>query len=109
MVSWDGWSAGSVDRPQNAGNDGIRPTTADTLAVLYDAYGAGVNFQNTVWSCELNVSGTSQLQIADATPGPVVNVANNLDGTAATAQAITIYFLSKNTIMMSQQGIDILR
>ena len=109
MVSWDGWSAGCVDRPQNAGNDGIRPTTADSLAVLYDAYGAGVNFQNTVWSCELNVSGTSQLQVADATPGPVVNVANNLDGTAATAQAITIYFLSKNTIMMSQAGIDILR
>jgi len=108
ISSWDGWSAGVVDRPQNAGRDGVTPGTAEGLAVLYDAYGAGVNFQNTVWSVEVNCSSTSQLEI-DATAAPPVRDANNLDGTAATAQAIVIYFLSKNTLMMSSNGIDVVR
>ena len=105
MNAWQSWGAGAVDRAQNAGRDGVAPGSANSLSVLYDAYGSGVNFQNTVWSCELNTSSTSQLRINDV---PTV-VANNLDGTATTAQAITMYFLSKNTIMMSPQGIDLQR
>tara|TARA_R110001592_G_scaffold254368_1_gene517801 strand:+ start:1902 stop:3338 length:1437 start_codon:yes stop_codon:yes gene_type:complete len=105
MNAYSGWSAGCVDRPQNAGRDGISPGSANTLSILYDAYGAGVNFQNTVWSSEINTSGQNQLRVNDT---PTV-LANNLDGTAATAQAIVMYFLSKNTIMMSAQGIDLQR
>ena len=106
MNSYSGWSAGSVDRPQSAGNTGIAPGSCNTLSILYDAYGAGINFTNTVWSSEINTSGTNQLRVSDIGP---VTLANNLDGTAATAQAIVMYFLSKNTIMMSAAGIDMQR
>ena len=105
MNAYSGWSAGCVDRDQNAGRDGVSPGSANTLSILYDAYGAGINFSNTVWSTEINVSGQNQLRVNDT---PLV-LANNLDGTAATAQAIVMYFLSKNTIMMSSQGIDMQR
>jgi len=105
MVAYNNWSGGAVDRYQNAGRNGITPSTADGIAILYDAYGSGTNFQQVVWSFELQTSATSQLRIND-TP---LDVANSIDGTSATAQATTIYFLNKNTLMLSPNGIDVQR
>ena len=76
------------------------------MAMLYDAYGSGVNFQQMVWSIQLQTSATNVLQIDSATP---TNIANNIDGTAATAQAVSIFYLNKNTLMLSPQGINVVR
>ena len=105
MSAYNSWSGGCVDRPQNAGRDGITPGTSDGIAILYDAYGSGTDFAQVVWSFELGSSGTNQLRI-NATP---TDEPNCVDGTAATAQAATIFFLNKNTLMMSPNGINVER
>jgi len=104
MLAYNNWSAGAVDKSQNSGRDGTTPGTAMGCAILYDAYGSGTNFQQTVFSFELQTSATNQLRISNG-----VNVANSIDGTSATAQAATLYFLNKNTLMLSPQGIDVQR
>ncbi len=109
-ISYRGWSAGSVDIAQNTGDSGITPCGAFTQGILYDAYGPGQDFSNMVWSCEFNVSATNQLSAGiNATQGAVAPVTNSLDGTATTAQSVTIYFLNKNTLMFNAQGIDVQR
>jgi len=104
MLAYNNWSAGAVDKSQNSGRDGTTPGTAMGIAILYDAYGSGTNFQQTVFSFELQTSATNQLRISNG-----VNVSNSIDGTSATAQACTLYFLNKNTLMLSPQGIDVQR
>ena len=101
--SFNAWAGGSLNLPQNAGRDGITPEPNFGTAILYDAYGAGTNFQNTVWSTQITTSSVSQLNTGSGAR------ANNLDGTAATAQAVSIYYLNKNTLVFSGQGIDIIR
>ena len=100
---YSGWSGGSKYMHQNAGRDGITPQPCGGFAMLYDNYGSGTNFSQVVWSIELEASATSTLEIGN------VNVANNLDGTAATAQALNIWYLNKNTLMFSGNGIDVVR
>ena len=106
MQSYNSWFGGSTDRSQNSGRDGVTPGTCDGIGILYDAYGSGVNFQNSVWSIEANFSATSQLSIEETTP---TRLANGLDGTAAQSQAAVVFFLNKNTLMLSQAGIDVQR
>ncbi len=103
--------AGSVDVAQNTGRDGIAPGGCFTQGILYDAYGVGQNFSNMVWSCEFDFSGGNQLTpgLAAVPPATVAGVANNLDGTATTAQSVNIYFLNKNTLIFNQNGIDVQR
>ena len=63
-----------------------------------------------VWSCEFNFSGNNQLAPGLGAAGAVLaGVANSLDGTAATAQSVNIYFLNKNTLIFNQNGIDVQR
>ena len=64
-----------------------------------------------VWSCEFNFSANNQLTpgLDAAPPAVVAGVANNLDGTATTAQSVNIYFLNKNTLIFNQGGIDVQR
>ena len=102
---WNSWGSAALDRNQNAGRDGITPTTADGLGILYDKYGSGTDFSQTVFSTELQFSGTSEAlpQVGGA------NQKNSLDGTSATSQAVCLYFLNKNTIQMSSQGINVIR
>tara|TARA_R110002153_G_scaffold271324_1_gene438540 strand:+ start:314 stop:1762 length:1449 start_codon:yes stop_codon:yes gene_type:complete len=106
MSAYNTWAGGAVDRPQNAGRDGITPSTSDGVGILYDAYGSGTDFSQQVWSFELRTSATNVLRVASTGP---VDVANNIDGQAATAQAATIYFLNKNTLFMSPNGINVQR
>jgi len=110
-LSYNNWGAGIVDVAQNTGRDGVQPGGAFGFGVLYDAYGAGQDFSNMVWSCEFNFSGQNQLTpgLAAAPPNVVAGVANNLDGTATTAQSVNIYFLNKNTLVFNQNGIDVQR
>jgi len=105
LQAYNNWSGGSTDRTQNSGRDGVTPQTCDGIGILYDAYGSGTNFQTVVWSFEANYSATNQLRV-NATP---TDIANNIDGTAATAQAAVVYFLNKNTLLLSSMGIDVQR
>ena len=104
--AYNNWYGGSTDRAQNSGRDGVLPSTADGQAMLYDAYGGGVSFQQMVWSIQLQTSSTNLLQIESATP---TNLANNIDGTSTTAQAVSIFYLNKNTLMLSPNGINVIR
>jgi len=110
-LSYNNWGAGSVDVAQNTGRTGVEPGGAFGFGILYDAYGAGQDFSNMVWSCEFNFSGGNQLTpgLAAVPPATVAGVANNLDGTAATAQSVNIYFLNKNTLVFNANGIDVQR
>ena len=58
-----------------------------------------------MWSIEGNWSSNNTLRV-NATPTDLVN---SINGTAATAQAAVIFFLNKNTLMLSQGGIDVQR
>lgn len=107
-LQWNGWSAGVLNRNQNANRDGIRPGTADCLGILYDAYGSGTDFSQMVFSTELQYASNSAGQPVVA-PAASAGQVNDLDGTAATAQAVCLYFLNKNTLLFSPQGIDVRR
>ncbi len=100
-LQWNGWSSGVLDRNQNAGRTGTTPGTADCLGILYDAYGSGTDFSQMVFSTEIQVS-------PDSTAQPN-GVANSLTGAAANAQAVCLYFLNKNTLLFSPQGINVVR
>ena len=102
-LSYNGWSGGATNRFLNAGRTGDRPQSSDGLAILYDAYGSGQNFSQRVWSIQLRTSATNILNTGAG------NVPNNIDGTAATALAASVFFLSKNTIMFGGSGIDVAR
>ena len=104
LQAYNNWSGGSTDRTQNSGRDGITPQTCEGIGILYDSYGSGTNFQNVVWSIEGNWSANNQLRV-----NPTTDLSNSLDGTAATAQAAVIFFLNKNTLLLSQNGIDVQR
>ena len=102
-LGYNNWSGGAVNRFNNAGRTGDRPETSDGFSILYDAYGVGQNFTNRVWSVQLKSSGTNLLN----TGAGAVN--NNIDGTAATASAVSVFFLNKNTILYGGAGIDVRR
>ena len=102
-LGYNNWSGGAVNRFNNAGRTGDRPETSDGLSILYDAYGVGQNFTNRVWSVQLKSSATNLLN----TGAGAVN--NNIDGTAATASAVSVFFLNKNTILYGGAGIDVRR
>lgn len=104
------WSSGVRNRAQTSNNGGLVPGTAEGLGCLLDAYGSGVDYSQSVWAMELVYSGTNRLNRTNAA-GAVANapVADNLDGTAATSQGVFIYFLNKNTLLLSPNGIDIQR
>ena len=109
-LEYNGWSAGAVDRDQSAGRDGITPGTAHTQAILFDSFGGGTNFSQEVFSFELRISGDNQqLTGVDNAGGVIGASANNIDGTAATAQAVHLYFLNQNTISYSPNGISLER
>ena len=99
-----------MDRDQSAGRDGITPGTAHTQAILFDSFGGGTNFSQEVFSFELRISGDNQqLTGVDNAGGVIGASANNIDGTAATAQAVHLYFLNQNTISYSPNGISLER
>ena len=82
-----------------------RPTELTLVVTNTDVDTVCTNFQNVVWSIEGNWSSNNTLRV-NATP---TDLSNSLDGTAATAQAAVIFFLNKNTLLLSQNGIDVQR
>ena len=90
-LAWNAWNAGVIDRSQTANNDGASQGTANGVGILYDHNGTGVDFSQQVFSMELEASG------------------DDLDGTAAKAQGCYLVFLNKNQIIMSQNGIEVIR
>ena len=108
--SYNSWSGGAVNQTINAGRTGETPQGSDGLAILYDAYGSGQNFSQRVWSIQLRTSAVNQLNNTAQTGGVAgTNRANSIDGTAATAQACSVFFLSKNTILFGGGGTDVQR
>ena len=87
MLSYNTFSSGITDRTQTQNNAGNDKGTINGSGILYDAYGAGENFSQTVWSCEFN----------NAT----------LNGTVATTLGLYIFFLNKQVLMMSPNGISV--
>ena len=91
VLAYNNWNAGVVDRSQTQNNDGLNQGTAAGFGILYDSFGTGEDLSETVFSFELEASGT------------------DLDGTAAKAQGTYMIFLNKNDIIMSADGIQVVR
>tara|TARA_R110000787_G_scaffold3935_1_gene15259 strand:- start:2356 stop:3690 length:1335 start_codon:yes stop_codon:yes gene_type:complete len=93
-LAWNDWESGVVNRSQTQNRDGTQPGTAEGMGILFDAYGSGEDLSQTIWSFELEVSGTA---------------ADGLDGSAANSQGVYVVMLNKNTIFMNQNGIEVQR
>tara|TARA_R100000654_G_scaffold37795_1_gene63383 strand:- start:748 stop:2076 length:1329 start_codon:yes stop_codon:yes gene_type:complete len=91
VLAYNNWNAGVVDRVQTQNNDGVDQGTAAGIGILYDSFGTGEDLSQTVFSFELEASGA------------------DLDGTAANAQGVYMVFLNKNQVIMSADGIQIVR
>ena len=89
MLSYNTFSSGITGRGQTQNAAGNNKGTCSGQGILYDAYGSGENFSQTVWSCEFDNS--------------------TLDGTVATTLGLYIFFLNKQVLMMSPQGISVQR
>ena len=90
-LAWNDWETGVVNRSQTQNRDGTEPGTAEGMGVLFDAYGSGEDLSETIWSFELETSGT------------------DLDGGAGNAQGVYVIMLNKNTIFMNASGITVQR
>ncbi len=90
-LAWNKWNAGVVNRSQTQNNNGLEQGTAAGIGILYDSFGTGEDLSQTVFSFELEASGA------------------DLDGTAAKSQGVYMCFLNKNQIIMSAQGISVVR
>lgn len=91
VLAYNNWNAGVVDRSQTQNNGGLDQGTAAGFGILYDSFGTGEDLSETVFSFELEASGA------------------DLDGTAAKAQGTYMVFLNKNEIIMSANGIQVVR
>ena len=90
-LAWNDWQSGVVNRSQAQNRDGTEPGTAAGFGILFDAYGSGEDLSQTIWSFELEASGT------------------DLDGSAEKSQGVYICLLNKNTIFMSPSSIEVQR
>jgi hypothetical protein len=93
-LAWNDWESGVVNRSQTQNRDGTEPGTVDGMGILFDAYGSGEDLSQTIWSFEIETSGTA---------------ATGLDGSAANSQGVYVIMLNKNTIFMNAQGISVQR
>ena len=90
------WWSGVRNRGQtaNAGGKGIG--TANGVGILYDQFGTGENFSENVFSVEFELDG-------NAGGGDTAGI----DGTSATSQGVYMFFLNKQTLIMSGNGISV--
>ena len=93
-LAWNDWESGVVNRSQTQNRDGTEPGTVDGMGILFDAYGSGEDLSQTIWSFEIETSGTA---------------ATGLDGSAANSQGVYVVMLNKNTIFMNANGISVQR
>tara|TARA_R110002167_G_scaffold145200_3_gene336122 strand:- start:2901 stop:4229 length:1329 start_codon:yes stop_codon:yes gene_type:complete len=87
MVAYNNFEDGIKNRTQTQNNGGSSLGTCSGAGVLFDAYGNGEDFSNTVFSAEFDNS--------------------TLDGTAASTLGLYLFFLNKQSLIMSPQGISV--
>ena len=87
MVAFNNFESGIVDRVQTQNREGIHKGTCGGVGCLFDAYGSGENFSNTIFSCEFDNS--------------------TLDGTPSTTLGMYLFFLNKQDLIMTPQGISV--
>ena len=87
MLAYNTYESSIKNRAQTQNSGGDATGTVSGIGVLFDKYGSGENLSQTVFSVEMdNVSIT---------------------GTAATTIGLYMYFLNKNTLIMSPQGLSV--
>jgi len=87
MVAYNNFESGIKNRSQTQNNGGSSLGTASGVGVLFDAYGNGEDFSNQVFSVEFDNS--------------------TLTGTAATTLGLYMFFLNKQSLIMSPQGVSV--
>ena len=87
MVAYNNFEDGIKNRAQTQNNGGSSLGTCSGAGVLFDAYGNGEDFSNTVFSAEFDNS--------------------TLDGTAASTLGLYLFFLNKQSLIMSPEGISV--
>ena len=87
MVAYNNFEDGIKNRAQTQNNNGRSVGTCSGAGVLFDAYGNGEDFSNTVFSAEFDNS--------------------TLDGTAASTLGLYLFFLNKQSLIMSPNGVSV--
>ena len=87
LICYNSFHDGIKDRAQTQNQSATTTGTCEGVGCLFDAYGSGSNFQQTVFSVEFDNS--------------------TLDGTTATTLGLYMFFLNKQVIYMSPQGISV--
>ena len=93
-IAWNKWYSGQENRQQSANRDGTTLGTAAGIGILYDQFGTGEDFSENVFSLEFELAGSTT---------------NGLDGSSATSQGVYMFFLNKQTLIMSGSGISVQR
>ena len=89
MLAYNTINSGIKNRGQTVNSSGDDVGTVSGTAILFDAYGSGENFQQTTFSVDFNNQ--------------------TIDGTQATTMGLYMYFLSQNTLVMSPQGLSVVK
>ena len=89
FLAFGEFDANVVNVSQTAGRDQEGVNVDESFGILYDKFGSGSDFNTSTWAVELK--------------------APDVDGTAATSQSLFVYYLNKNTIEYSPQGVNIIR
>ncbi len=89
FLAFGEFDANVVNVSQTAGNNQEGVNVDESYGILYDKFGSGSDFNTSTWAVELK--------------------APDVDGTAATSQSLFVYYLNKNTIEYSPQGVNIIR
>ncbi len=87
MVAYNNFEDGIKNRSQTQNQGGSVLGTCSGAGVLFDAYGNGEDFSNTVFSAEFDNS--------------------TLDGSAASTLGLYLFFLNKQSLIMSPQGVSV--
>ena len=90
LLAFNNFDASVVNVDLEAGRSGNDVNTDESFGILYDKFGSGTDFSTSTWAVELQL-------------GPQIT------GAASTAQSLFVYFLNKNTVEYSPQGVQIIR
>lgn len=87
MISYNSFHDAIINRSQTQNQSASTTGTCEGVGCLFDAYGSGSDFTQTVFSVEFDNS--------------------TLDGTNATTLGLYMFFLNKQVLFMSPQGISV--
>ena len=95
LLAFNDFDASVVNVTQTQAREGNNVNTDESYGILYDKFGSGTDFSTSTWACEFKVSGSA--------------ANNKIDGQADTSQSLFVYYLNKNTVQYSDQGVQIIR